>query len=104
MRKTLLTSLPMVVAKSFNINKGRAYTSPPTKVNKMITLKITKKEWHLLIRAVSECGVNIDDGYNWDSYNEDGEKVEVVYSKDDQRDSDALEELHNKLEEAYRNA
>jgi hypothetical protein len=90
----------MVVAKSFNINKGRAYTSPPTKVNKMITLKITQKEWHLLIRAVSECGVNIDDGYSWDYNNAD---EEFVYSKEDQRDSDALEKLHNKLEEAYRN-
>ncbi len=63
----------------------------------MITLKITKKEWDYLIRAVSECGVNIDDGYNWDNYNE------AVYSKEDQKDSDALEKLHNKLEEAYRN-
>ena len=93
----------MVVVKSFNINKGLAYTQPLTKVNKMITLKINKKEWGYLIKAVSECSVNIDDGYDHEYINDDGEKVEAVYSKDNQRDSDALEKLHNKLEEAYKN-
>jgi len=44
----------MVVAKNFNTNKGRAYTSPPTKVNKM-NKKLSdyeKLEW--LHFAISE--------------------------------------------------
>ena len=37
----------MVVAKSFNINKGQAYTLPLTKVNKM-NKKLAEKHFSLL--------------------------------------------------------
>jgi len=63
----------------------------------ILNLATTFWQWSIFVALVII-------GYNWDNYNEDGEKVEVVYSKDDQRDSDALEELHNKLKEAYKNA
>tara|TARA_Y100000401_G_scaffold43490_1_gene33202 strand:- start:4969 stop:5196 length:228 start_codon:yes stop_codon:yes gene_type:complete len=69
----------------------------------MIKLNITQKEWHLLVRSIRECVESIEDGYNHENYNDDGEYVEVSYSKEDQRDIGEFDKLQDKLNKAYRN-
>jgi len=67
----------------------------------MITLKITKKEWGYLIRAVSECSFGISD--SWSGENLETGEVTSSIPSDFQKDIDVLDKLHNKLEEAYKN-